>query len=186
MQKRCVVFWLVTLAWISMLEVARAQPVFRGTQIALSIERFMGVDYTDFEGPGRGDVTARMFLNASERVPTNCARLGFDVFIKRLSLGAAGGVTSDGVGVFAPRIGYLFGLTSHVGLWLRAGGFFASAGKGAAPNYFGMYAEVLLQWFPYSRFALHLGPTIDMAFADDPHPHYVSFGMPQFGMTAWF
>jgi len=185
MRKQCFVVWVLAFAWAQAAVVASAQPQFRGTRIALSIERFMGVDYTDFQGR-RGDVTARMFLNASEGVPTNCARFGFDVFIKRLSLGAAGGVTTDGVGLFAPRIGYMLGIVSHLGLWMRAGGFFASAGNNPAPNYFGMYAEVLLQWFPHSSFALHLGPTFDMAFADDPHPHYVSFGIPQFGLSAFF
>ena len=32
--------------------------------------------------------------------------------------------------------------------------------------------------------ANHLGPTLDVAFADDPNPNYVSIGIP-LGMTVW-
>jgi hypothetical protein len=154
---------------------------FDGTHVALSIERFMGIDYTDFEGPGGDKATARFLLNASEPVPTSLARFGLDVFIGRLSLGLAGGFTSADVGIIAPRIGYLFGLTPTLGLWLRAGGFYAAAGV----KYTGITGEVLLGWFPYSNIALHLGPTIDVAFANEPNRDYISLGIPEVGMTVF-
>lgn len=156
---------------------------FDGTHVALSIERFMGIDYTDFEGPAEGKATARFLLNASEPVPTSLARFGVDVFLGRLSLGLAGGFTSQDVGIIAPRVGYLLGLTPTLGLWLRAGGFYAAAG----PNkWAGLTAEALLGWFPYSNIALHLGPTIDFAFAtEDNKPDYVSIGIPEVGMTVF-
>jgi hypothetical protein len=185
MLRRCSVLLVALLAWGGAVHVAAAQHElpyeFRGTHVALSIERFMGIDYTDFAGPSPGRASARLLLNASEPVPTSYARFGIDVFIHRLSVGLAGGVTSDDVGIVAPRIGYLFGLTPQIGLWLRGGAFLASAG----PRYVGVYAEALLQWFPYSRFALHLGPTLDIAIANDRNPNYVSIGIPEFGMTAW-
>jgi hypothetical protein len=185
MLRHCRMLLVMVLAWGGAVEVAAAQHElpyeFRGTHVALSIERFMGIDYTDFAGPSPGHTSARLFLNASEPVPTSSARFGIDVFIHRLSVGLAGGVTSDDVGILAPRIGYLFGLTPQIGLWLRGGAFYASAG----PHYVGVYAEALLQWFPYSRFALHLGPTLDIAIANDRNPNYVSLGIPEFGMTAW-
>jgi hypothetical protein len=151
--------------------------------VAVSIERFMGIDFTDFEGPGGSHASARLFLNASEPVPTSLARLGVDVFIERFSVGLAGGVTSDSVAILAPRVGYLIGLTPTIGLWLRAGGFYAAT---PAVNYAGLTAEALFAWFPYSFLAFHLGPTLDLAFADDPHPNYISIGIPECGMTAWF
>jgi hypothetical protein len=186
MLKRCILLCIVAVAWGGSVEAAAAQHElpyeFQGTHFALSIERFMGIDYVDYEGPGRADASARLFLNASEPVPTSLGRMGFDVFIKRFSVGLAGGVTSKDVGIIAPRVGYLFGLTPTIGLWLRGGAFYASAG----PNYMGVYAEALLQWFPNPLLALHLGPTLDLAFTDTPNSDYVALGIPEFGMTAWF
>jgi hypothetical protein len=168
-------------------EIAAAQHEmpyeFQGTHVALSIERFMGIDYTDFEGPGGSDVTARLLLNASEPVPTSLGRAGIDVFVGRVSIGLAGGVTSEDVGIITPRIGYLFGLTPTIGLWLRAGGFYAATRD---VNYAGFTGDILLAWFPYEIFAIHLGPTLDLAFADDPNPDYVSLGIPEMGMSVWF
>jgi hypothetical protein len=179
------VLTVVGFAWGGVTQKAAAHEMsyeFRGTHVALSIERFMGIDYTDFEGPGGGDVHARFLLNASEPVPTSLARFGVDVFIHRFSVGLAGGVTSDDVGIIAPRVGYLFGLTPTIGLWLRGGAFFAGVGDA---KYFGFTGEALFGWFPYSRIALHLGPTIDVAFANQGHADYISLGIPQFGMTVW-
>jgi len=155
---------------------------FDGTHFALSIERFMGIDYTDFEGPGRDKVTGRFLLNADEIVPTNIARFGFDVFLGRLSLGLAGGATTGDAAIVAPRVGYLFGLTPQLGLWVRAGGFYSSY---AGAEYLGLTGEALFGWFPYPNIAITFGPTIDVAFADDRHPDYVSIGIPQFGLTAF-
>lgn len=158
---------------------------FDGTHFALSIERFMGIDFVDFEGPGGDNVDARIFLNASERVPTSSARFGFDVFLRRFSIGLAGGATTGDVAVLAPRVGYLFGLTPTLGLWLRVGGFYAAT---AGTDWAGVTGEALLGWFPYSNIALHLGPTLDLAFAtgDDPRDlDYVSVGLPQIGMTVF-
>jgi hypothetical protein len=155
---------------------------FDGTHIALSIERFMGIDYVDPEGDAEGEVDARLFLNASERVPTSYARLGFDVFLGRLSLGLAGGVTSGDTGIIAPRVGYIIGLTPTLGLWVRVGGFYAAV---PGVSWAGLTAEALLGWFPYSNIALHLGPTLDAAFTDTPNRDYVSIGIPQVGMTVF-
>ena len=155
---------------------------FDETHVAVSIERFMGVDYTDFEGPTESTTKARVLLNADEPTPTTVARFGLDVFIERFTVGLAAGITSDENAIIAPRIGYQFGLTPTVGLWLRAGGFYAAT---PGPKYYGVTAEALLQWFPHPNFALHLGPTLDVAFADDPNPGYVALGIPEFGMTAW-
>jgi hypothetical protein len=155
---------------------------FDGTHFALSIERFMGIDYVDFEGPGRADAHARILLNASEPVPTSYARFGFDVFLHRFSLGLAGGATTGDVGIIAPRVGYLIGLTPTLGLWLRVGGFYAAM---PGVTYAGLTAEALLGWFPYSNIALHLGPTLDLAFANERNPDYVAIGIPQLGMTVF-
>ncbi len=177
---------LAVLIWGGSLEIAQAQHEtrheFQGTRVALSIERFMGIDYTDFEGPGGSDVTGRVLLNASEPVPTSLGRAGFDVFIDRLSIGLAGGITTEDVGIIAPRIGYLFGLTPTIGLWLRAGGFYAAT---PGVTYAGITGEVLFAFFPNDVFAIHLGPTLDLAFADDPNPNYVSIGIPELGLTIW-
>jgi hypothetical protein len=186
MLRQCLALMVVVLAWGGSIDTAAAEHElrheFRGTRFALSIERFMGIDLVDFEGPGGSDTSARLFLNASEPVPTSLARFGFDLFIERFSIGLAAGVTSEDVGIVAPRVGYLFGLTPTIGLWLRGGAFYASAG----PHYLGVYAEALLAWFPSNVVAFHLGPTLDLAFADDPYPNYVAIGLPEFGMTAWF
>jgi len=136
---------IVVLAWGSSIGAAAAQHErpyeFNETSVAVSIERFMGIDYTDFEGPGGGDLSARLLLNAAEPVPTSYARAGVDVFLHRLSIGLAGGVaqgiSGDAVALLAPRVGYLFGLTPALGLWLRGGVFYTNEG----PNYFGVYAE---------------------------------------------
>jgi len=181
---------IVVLAWGGSIGAAAAQHErpyeFNDTSFAISIERFMGIDYTDFEGPGGGDLSLRLLLNAAEPVPTSYARLGFDVFIERLSIGVAGGVakgiSGDAIALLAPRVGYLFGLTPELGLWLRGGVFYTNDG----PNYFGVTAEALLGWFPYRRLAITFGPTLDVAFADDPGPDYVSIGLPEVGMTVWF
>jgi hypothetical protein len=133
---------MVVLAWGGSIGAAAAQHErsyeFDDTSVAISIERFMGIDYTDFEGPGGGDLSARLLLNAEEPVPTSYARFGLDVFIERLSIGLAAGVATgiegDAVAILAPRIGYLFGLTPTLGLWLRGGAFYTNDG----PNYFGV------------------------------------------------
>jgi len=187
MPKHWIALSFAMLTWGGWTEIAAAQHEmpyeFQGTQVALSIERFMGIDYTDVEGPGGSDVTARLLLNASEPVPTSLGRAGIDVFIDRLSLGLAGGVTSEDVGIIAPRIGYLFGLTPTIGLWLRVGGFYAAT---PAVKYTGITGEVLFAFFPHEFFAIHLGPTLDVAFADDPNPNYVSVGIPEMGVSVWF
>lgn len=171
-------------ALVSTPALAHERPYeFDGTHFALSIERFMGIDFVDFEGPGGDHVDARIFLNASERVPTSHARFGFDVFLRRFSIGLAGGATTGDVAVIAPRVGYLIGLTPTLGLWLRAGGFYAAT---PLANYAGVTAEALLGWFPYSNIALHLGPTLDVAFASgERDPDYVAVGLPQIGMTVF-
>jgi hypothetical protein len=177
----------MAFAWGGLVEAAAAQHErpyeFNDTHVAISIERFMGIDFVDYEGPDNTHASARLFLNASEPVPTSYARFGLDVFIKRFSVGVAAGATSDDVGVLAPRVGYLFGLTPTIGLWMRVGGFYATT---PGPNYLGLYAEALLAWFPYSFFALHMGPTLDIAFTDTPNRDYVAIGIPEFGMTALF
>jgi hypothetical protein len=38
------------------------------------------------------------------------------VFLHLLSFGIAGGFTSGDIGIVAPRVGYLFGLTPTIGL----------------------------------------------------------------------
>lgn len=154
---------------------------FRGTHFALSIDRFMGVDYTDYS-PGDSQFRARILLNASEAAPSQFARFGFDVFFERFSVGLGGGFTSEGVGIAAPRVGYLFGITPELGFWLRGGMFYAKSGN----EYLGFYGEGLLAWFPYRHFALTFGPTIDLAFGTrDRDPDYVSFGILQLGMTVF-
>lgn len=187
MPKHWTALCLALLTWVGWTGIAAAQHEmpyeFQGTHVALSIERFMGVDYTNFEGPGRSDVTARVLLNASEPVPTSLARAGLDVFIDRISIGVAAGITTEDVGIIAPRIGYLFGLTPTVGLWLRAGGFYAAT---PAVKYAGITGEVLFAWFPYEAVAIHFGPTIDAAFADDPNPDYLALGIPELGLSVFF
>jgi len=177
---------LAVLTWGGSLEVAEAQHQmsyeFQGTRLALSLERFMGIDYTNFEGPGGSDVTGRVLLNASEPVPTSLGRAGFDVFIERISIGLAGGITTEDVGIIAPRIGYLIGLTPTVGLWLRVGGFYAAT---RGPNYAGITGDVLFAFFPFESFAIHLGPTLDVAFADGANRDYMSVGIPEMGVTVW-
>jgi hypothetical protein len=171
-------------SWIEVAAAQHQMPYeFQGTQVALSIERFMGIDYTDFEGPAGSDVTARLLLNASEPVPTSLGRAGIDVFIDRVSIGLAGGVTSEDIGIIAPRLGYLFGLTPTIGLWLRAGGFYAAT---PAVKYAGITGEVLFAWFPHEVVAIHLGPTLDVAFANESNPDYVSVGIPEMGISVWF
>jgi hypothetical protein len=192
MLKHCILLSVVALAWGGSVGAAAAQHElpyeFQGTHVALSIERFMGIDLVDFEGPGNSDVYARLLLNGGEPVPTSLGRMGIDVFIKRFSVGVAGGIATSAapggsdIGIIAPRVGYLFGLTPTLGLWLRGGAFYASAG----PDYLGVYAEALLGWFPNPLFALHLGPTLDLAFTDTPNRDYVAIGLPEFGVTAWF
>jgi hypothetical protein len=191
MRRQGLALMIVVLAWGSSIAAAAAQHErhyeFDDTSVAISIERFMGVDYTDFEGEGGGDLSARLLLNAEEPVPTSFARFGLDVFINRLSIGLAAGVAQgiddDAVAIVAPRVGYLFGLTPVLGLWLRGGVFYTNYG----PNYLGVYAEALLGWFPYRRLAFTFGPTLDVAFADeDPGLDYVSLGIPEVGMTVWF
>ena len=186
MTRHWIALVFASLTWGGALEDAAAQHQmpyeFRGTRVALSLERFMGIDYTDFEGPDRSDVTGRVLLNASEPVPTSLGRAGFDVFIERISIGLAGGITTEDVGIVAPRIGYMLGLTPTIGLWLRAGGFYAAT---PAVEYAGITGEVLFAFFPHEVFTIHLGPTLDLAFADDPSPNYVSIGIPELGLTVW-
>jgi hypothetical protein len=189
MLKQCIVLSIVALAWSGSVEVAAAQHErayeFQGTHVSVSIERFMGIEYTDFEGPGGDKITGRLFLNGSERVPTDVARFGLDVFIHRFSIGLGAGVTTEDLAIIAPRVGYLFGLTPQLGLWLRAGGFYAATG--GPTDYFGISAEALFAWFPYEIFAIHFGPTLNVAFAtEDTQPDYIAIGLPSIGMTAWF
>jgi hypothetical protein len=188
MLKRCIMLSIVALAWGGSVEAAAAQHEksyeFQGTHVSVSIERFMGIEYTDFEGPGGDKITGRLFLNGSERVPTDVARFGLDVFIHRFSLGLGAGVTTDDLGIIAPRVGYLFGLTPVLGLWLRAGGFYAASGEA---KYLGLSAEALFAWFPYEIFAIHFGPTLNAGFGTkNTTPDYIAIGLPSIGMTAWF
>jgi hypothetical protein len=177
---------VVAFSWAGFVAGAAAHEMpyeFEDTHVAISIERFMGIDYIDYEGPGGGDATGRILLNASDGPPTTSARFGFDVFVERLSIGVAGGVTTEDTAIIAPRVGYMFGLTPTVGLWLRAGGFYETT---PGPNYFGITAEALFAWFPYPVFCLHLGPTLDVAFAEDPDLDYLQIGIPELGVTAFF
>src|SRR5262245_19777731 len=109
MLKSWLVLSIAAICWGASLDTAAAQHErpyeFDDTHVAISIERFMGIDLVDFEGPRGSDTSARLLLNASEPVPTSLARLGIDVFIERVSLGVAGGVTSDDVAIIAPRVG---------------------------------------------------------------------------------
>jgi hypothetical protein len=184
---RCIGLAIVCLAWGGLAGVAAAQHErpyeFQGTHVAVSIERFMGLEYTDVEGPGGDDFTARLFLNGSERVPTDFARVGLDVFIKRFSIGLGAGVTSEDLAIIAPRVGYLLGLTPQFGLWLRAGGFYAA---NPGPDYVGISAEALFAWFPYEIVAIHFGPTLNAGFGQDNAPDYVAIGIPSVGMSVWF
>jgi len=188
MLTRCITFAVVALVWVGTTSLASAQHErpyeFDDTHIAISIERFMGIDYTDYEGPGGDDVTARLFLNANEVTPTHFARLGFDVFIERLSIGLGAGVTTGDYAILAPRVGYMIGLTANLGLWLRGGMFYAATPE---PNYFGVYAEGLFSWFPYTYMAFTFGPTLDIGFAnEDRYADFVSLGIPEVGMTVLF
>lgn len=182
---------VVAFALFATAEAAQAQHElpyeFDGTHVALSIERFMGIDYTDYE-TGPSDVSARLLLNANEPAITNFARFGVDVFIERLSLGIAGGVATplagDDIGIVTARVGYLVGLTAELGLWLRGGVFY---GANFPADYIGVTAEALFSWFPYSFLAFTFGPTLDAGFAQDDVPaDYVSIGIPELGMTAFF
>jgi hypothetical protein len=187
MLRRCILFSIAAMAWGGSIQAAAAQHEkayeFQGTHLSVSIERFMGVEYTDFEGPGGDNVTARLFLNGSERVPTDFARFGLDVFIHRFSVGLGAGVTSEDLGIIAPRVGYLFGITPQIGIWLRAGGFYAAT---PGPKYLGISAEALFEWFPYEIFAIQIGPTLNVAFANGNNLDYIAIGLPSIGMTAWF
>jgi len=177
---------LAVMAWVlsGSLHVAKAQQnIGHGTHVALSVERFMGFDYTDYEGPGNRHYHARILINADEPAPTNIGRFGLDVFIRRFSFGIAGGFTSDDRGVVSPRIGYMIGFTHNLGLWLRGGGFYATGGD---VHYFGMSGDVLLQWFPTRNVSFHVGPTFDFGVANNPYPNYVSVGFAEFGLSAWF
>lgn len=178
-----VAFTFIACAFASTPALAHEKPYeFDGTHFALSVERFMGIDFVDFEGPGGDDVYGRFLLNADEPVPTSFARFGFDVFLRRLSIGIAGGATTDNFAILAPRVGYLFGLTPTLGLWLRVGGFYAAV---PGSDYAGLTAEALLGWFPYSNIALTLGPAFDFGFTDAPNRDYTAIGIPQFGMTVF-
>src|SRR5689334_22212380 len=110
LKRACLTLALVMVTWAGSQGKAFALHEhwyeFDGNHLSLSIERFMGVDYTDWERRG-GDVSARLLLNASEPVPTSYARFGFDYFINRFSIGVAGGFTSANLALVAPRVGYL-------------------------------------------------------------------------------
>ncbi|HKU37029.1 MAG TPA: hypothetical protein VJR89_02745 [Polyangiales bacterium] len=188
MLKRSVLLSIVALAWGGSVEHAAAHELpyeFDGTHVAISIERFMGIEYTDVEGPGGSNTVARVLLNANDNVPTSSARFGFDVFLRRLSIGLAAGLTSEDSAIIAPRVGYLFGLTPTLGLWLRGGGFYAAL-PDPNPSYFGLTAEALFAWFPYPIFAVTFGPTLDVAFAEDDKPDFIAIGIPQVGVSAFF
>ena len=53
------------------------------------------------------------------------------------------------------------------------------------PKYVGITGEAFLAFFPFSRFAVHLGPTIDAAFANRNNRDYIQLGIPEFGITGW-
>lgn len=157
---------------------------FYRNDFALSIERFMGIDLTDWQEPRDSEVTARILINASEpTVATSAARLGFDYFISRLSLGVAAGFTSEDVVLLAPRVGYMFGLSRTVGVWLR-GGMFVSENPG--PDYVGISFEAYFHWWAFPNVSLHLGPTLDFGFTDDRGYDFVNLGIPEMGLTLWF
>lgn len=186
MLKKCLMLVALVGALGSSVSEAAAQHMrpyeFDETQVALSVERFMGLDYTDMDGVD-SDVKGRLFLNEDVSVPTNLARFGVDVFVERFSVGLAAGVTTEESGIIAPRVGYMLGITPTVGLWMRAGGFYAAT---PAAKYYGFTGEALLSWFPYAHLAVHFGPTVDVAFADKDNPDYTSVGIPEVGITAWF
>lgn len=178
-------------AWITVMSAALFWCCAEGSALArpqrgdfaLSIERFMGVDFTGWEGPRDSDVTARLLLNASEPVPTSLARTGFDFFLSRLSLGIGGGFTSEDLVVLAPRVGYMLGLSRSFALWLRAGFFFVARG---GPDYFGFGGEALFHLFLTPSVSLHFGPTLDIGLTDSPALDFIDVGIPQFGLSVWF
>ena len=187
MLKRCLGLLVVVFAWCGMIHTASAQHEkwyeWQGVHFGVSAERLMGIDLTDPEGPNNSSVHARFLYNGDVAVPTSIARAGFDVFIHRFSIGLAGGVATNDNALINPRFGYLFGLTPQLGLWLRAGAFYAKAGSS---DWLGFSGEVLFAYFPYPVVAFHLGPTIDLAVGQDRTPNYANFGLPQLGMSAFF
>ncbi len=159
---------------------AAAQQPTQG-RFAVSIERFMGLDVTNVED-GDSDATLRLFYNEAERVPTNVARGGFDYFLSQVSIGSALGFTSEDQILLAPRIGYLFPISSSFSFWLRGGFFFYNYDE---VDGFGMYADGFFMWSVADQLALHFGPSFDLKLAGDGRD-YFTLGLPHVGITAWF
>jgi hypothetical protein len=117
------------------------------------------------------------------------ARLGIDLFISNISLGIAGGATTAGVSIVAPRAGYFLELAKDLGLWIRGGVFFARDQardyRDQHTEYFGIYGEGLLNWFPSDNLSLSVGPTLDFGFSKGSTPNFLSIGLLQFGLTAF-
>ncbi|MDX2054808.1 MAG: hypothetical protein SFV15_20565 [Polyangiaceae bacterium] len=192
---------------------ARAQTLGKPLDVVFSGDRLFGVSFSkQITGrPGQPDDvfdSTRIGFGWSGRTnisPYEVPRAAVDVFVtEQLSLGGSLGFANvsmdDNDGrrssstesiVFAPRVGYLWPISTAFSFWLRGGFTYHSTDPGNE-NGLGLTAEPTFVLTPAEHFGIVFGPTLDVDFsgAVDSGPnrvmrHYQTIGLIQVGILGW-
>ncbi len=194
---------------------ASAQRFGEKLDVAFSADRLFGITFSNVteERPGEPDSqldTTRISFGWGGRKvvsPYEIPRAAIDVFVAdRLSLGGSIGFANvsvdrnDGRGypdystfLFAPRVGYVWGLSDSFSFWLRGGLSYHSAhDTDANETGLGLTLEPTFVLTPVEHFGIVFGPTLDLDVTGDVDngPNRVArrnstFGLLQVGILGW-
>ncbi len=192
---------------------ASAQTLGKKLDVVFSGDRLFGVTFSReaTERIGQRDTildTSRVSFGWGGRSvlsPYEIPRAALDVFVaEQLSIGGSLGFASvssdrdDGKEradydsfIFAPRVGYIWGLSDVFSFWLR-GGISYHSNTGGHENGLGLTVEPTFVLMPAEHFGIVFGPTLDLDFVGgfDAGPnrvdrHHRTLGLLQVGILGW-
>lgn len=194
---------------------ASAQTLGKPLDVVFSGDRLFGVTFTReaTERFGQRDRildTSRVSFGWGGRgvevlTPYEIPRAAVDVFVaEQLSIGGSLGFASvsydrdDGKDradydsfIFAPRVGYIWGLSDVFSFWLR-GGISYHSNTGGHENGLGLTVEPTFVLMPAEHFGIVFGPTLDLDLVggvddgrDRVDRHYRTLGLLQVGILGW-
>jgi hypothetical protein len=186
-------FLVAAMFWTAGAHAAEgAGPVDRGTFV-LSAEHLTGVVHDDLKSDGEkvGITTIALFGYQATTV-FDMPRIAFDGFvIDGLSIGGSLAVFQASLDVsgensesytdvlIAPRVGYAYLFSRSVGIWPRAGFSYWHRGfsdAAASTHAFAFDADCPLVFFPAPRFAITVGPILDVTFGGSVTTDTVNVG----------